>query len=202
MADATTHFTDSKRLQRLLSPKSIAVIGASNKMPSIGGYVMANIARLFDGALYPVNPREAEVQGHPAFASVEALPRDIDLAMIVVPAESVPATLEGCAAHGIAGVVIITSGFAEIGGAGIPLQEKIAEIIKRTGIRATGPNCIGFMNIADRVMANFVVDPKDELPKGGPVARMPVRLMISAIFSCRGMPAPPISAKPDVMITT
>lgn len=170
MADAATHPTESTRLQRLLSPKSIAVIGASNKMPSIGGFVMANIARVFDGAIYPVNPREKEVQGHPAFAGIDALPRDIDLAMVVVPAEMVPTTLEACAAQGVAGVVIITSGFAEVGGAGIPLQEKIAEIIKRTGIRATGPNCIGFMNIAERVMANFVVDPKDELPKGGPVA--------------------------------
>src|SRR6185312_9469760 len=105
-------------LERLFTPKSIAIIGASNRMPGIGGYVTANIARAFAGPIYPVNPRETEIQGLTAYPSVADLPRDIDLAMIVVPAEGVAAVLEGCAAHGIGGAVIITSGFAEVGGPG------------------------------------------------------------------------------------
>lgn len=157
-------------LSRLLQPKSIAIIGASNRMPGIGGYVTANIVRAFKGPVYPVNPRETEIQGVKAWARVEDLPRDIDLAMIVVPAEAVPAVLEACAAQGVGGVVIITSGFAEVGEAGAELQARVAAVVARTGIRVAGPNCIGFMNLADGVMANFVLDPTDAIPAGGPVA--------------------------------
>lgn len=157
-------------LTRLLRPKSIAIIGASNRMPRIGGYVTANIVRAFKGPVYPVNPRETEIQGLKAWARVEDLPRDIDLAMIVVPAEAVPPVLEACAAQGVGGVVIITSGFAEVGEAGAELQARVAAIVARTGIRVAGPNCIGFMNLADGVMANFVLDPTDAIPAGGPVA--------------------------------
>jgi len=157
-------------LARLLQPRSIAIIGASNRLPGIGGYVTANVKRAFRGGpIYPVNPREAEVQGLKAYASIADLPRDIDLAMIVVPAEGVPPVLEACAAQGVGGVVIITSGFTEVGGAGVELQTRVAAILQRTGLRAIGPNCIGFMNLADGVMANFVLDPSDPLPAGGPV---------------------------------
>ncbi|WP_337186296.1 acetate--CoA ligase family protein [Phenylobacterium sp.] len=160
----------SRPLGALLKPRSIAIVGASNRLPGIGGYVTANVARAFDGPIYPVNPRESEVQGLKAYASVADLPRDIDLAIVVVPADGVAAVLEACAAQGVGGVVIITSGFAEVGGAGPGLQAQVAEILARTGLRAMGPNCIGFMNLTDGVMANFVLDPTDPLPAGGPVA--------------------------------
>jgi acyl-CoA synthetase (NDP forming) len=162
--------TEASALDRLFTPRSIAIIGASNRMPGIGGYVTANIARAFTGPIYPVNPREMEIQNLKAFAAVADLPRDIDLAMIVVPADGVAAVLEACAAQGVGGAVIITSGFAEVGGGGVALQAQIAAIVARTGIRVIGPNCIGFMNLADGVMANFVIDPTDPLPRGGPVA--------------------------------
>lgn len=170
MNTVTLAKTRASALDRLFTPKSIAIVGASNRMPGIGGYVTANIARAFKGEIYPVNPRETEIQGLKAYASVAELPRDIDLAMIVVPADGVAAVLEAVAAQGIGGAVIITSGFAEVGGAGVGLQAEIAAIVARTGIRVIGPNCIGFMNLADGVMANFVIDPTDPLPRGGPVA--------------------------------
>ncbi|WP_372785243.1 acetate--CoA ligase family protein [Phenylobacterium sp.] len=170
MSIATLVKTGTSALDRLFTPKSIAIVGASNRMPGIGGYVTANIARAFSGPIYPVNPREQEIQGLKAYPSVADLPRDIDLAMIVVPAEGVAAVLEACAAQGIGGAVIITSGFAEVGGPGVALQAEVAAIVARTGIRVVGPNCIGFMNLADGVMANFVIDPTDPLPRGGPVA--------------------------------
>jgi len=170
MSIATLVKTEASALDRLFTPKSIAIVGASNRMPGIGGYVTANIARAFSGPIYPVNPREQEIQGLKAYAGVAELPRDIDLAMIVVPADGVAAVLEACAAQGIGGAVIITSGFAEVGGAGVALQAEVAAIVARTGIRVVGPNCIGFMNLADGVMANFVIDPTDPLPRGGPVA--------------------------------
>lgn len=170
MPTATLVKAQASALDRLFTPKSIAIVGASNRMPGIGGYVTANIVRAFRGPIYPVNPREQEIQGLKAYASVADLPRDIDLAMIVVPADGVAAVLEACAAKGVGGAVIITSGFAEVGGGGVGLQEEVASIVARTGIRVIGPNCIGFMNLADGVMANFVIDPTDPLPRGGPVA--------------------------------
>lgn len=157
-------------LNRLLQPRSIAIVGASNRMPGIGGYVTANVARAFKGPVYPVNPRETEIQGLKAYPSVLALPDGVDLVMVVVPAPAVPEVLEDCAARGVGGAVVITSGFAEVGGEGVELQERIAEIASRTGLRVAGPNCIGFMNLADGVMANFVLDPTDPIPAGGPVA--------------------------------
>lgn len=159
----------TRPLGPMLNPRSIAIIGASNRLPGIGGYVTANVARAFKGPIYPVNPRETEVQGLKAYASIADLPRDIDLAIVVVPSNGVASVLEACAAQGVAGVVIITSGFAEIGGDGTGLQAEIAEVIARTGLRAIGPNCIGFMNLTDGVMANFVINPEDPLPGGGPV---------------------------------
>ncbi|HEX3917414.1 MAG TPA: CoA-binding protein [Caulobacteraceae bacterium] len=155
---------------RLLQPRSIAIIGASNRLPGIGGYVTANVVRAFKGPIYPVNPREAQVQGLEAYAEIGHLPPGIDLAIVVVPVRGVAEVLEALAAKGVGGVVIITSGFAEVGGPGIALQAEIAEILARTGLRAIGPNCIGYMNLADGVMANFVLDPTDPLPGGGPVA--------------------------------
>jgi acyl-CoA synthetase (NDP forming) len=155
---------------RLLQPRSIAIIGASNRLPGIGGYVTANVVRAFKGPIYPVNPREAQVQGLEAYAEIGHLPPGIDLAIVVVPVRGVAEVLEALAARGVGGVVIITSGFAEVGGPGIALQAEIAEILARTGLRAIGPNCIGYMNLADGVMANFVLDPTDPLPGGGPVA--------------------------------
>ncbi|MBU1374849.1 MAG: acetate--CoA ligase family protein [Alphaproteobacteria bacterium] len=160
----------SRPLGRLLKPQSIAIIGASNRIPGIGGYCTANVKRAFSGPIYPVNPRESEIQGLKAYASIADLPRDIDLAIVVVPADGVAPVLEACAAQGVGGVVIITSGFAEVGGPGVGLQAQVAEILARTGLRAIGPNCIGFMNLTDGVMANFVLDPTDPLPGGGPVA--------------------------------
>lgn len=168
MADGRPLFTSS--LDRLLSPRSIAIVGASNRMPGIGGFVTANVIRAFGGAIYPVNPREAEVQGLSAFATVEDLPEGVDLAMVVVPALAVPAVVEALARRGVGGVVVITSGFAEVGGEGVALQARLAEIVARTGVRVAGPNCIGFMNLAEGAMANFVLDPTDEIPAGGPVA--------------------------------
>ncbi|HEX4199656.1 MAG TPA: CoA-binding protein [Caulobacteraceae bacterium] len=170
MLATAEHGAGMSGLQRLLRPRSIAVVGASNRMPSIGGYVTANVARAFRGPVYPVNPREAQVQGLEACADIADLPADVDLAVVVVPARAVPEVLEACAARGVGGAVIITSGFAEVGGPGIDLQAGVARLIAGSGLRAIGPNCIGFMNLADGVMANFVLDPTDPLPRGGPVA--------------------------------
>ena len=157
-------------LDRLLSPRSIAVVGATNNPASIGGWVFANLARAFAGPLYPIHVRHALVQGHAAYPSIAALPEPVDLAVVVVPAPSVPAVIEECAATGVGGAVVITSGFAEIGPEGAAWQAQITRTARSSAVRVVGPNCIGFMNLFGGVMANFALHPTTPLPTAGPVA--------------------------------
>lgn len=164
--------TDAGRggMERLLSPRSIAMIGASNNAYRIGGLIFANLKRAFDGALYPVNPTDEEVMGLRAYPTIAALPEPVDLAVIAVPGRMVVDVVEEAAAAGIGGAVIVTSGFAEVGGEGAEWQARLSEIAARTGIRLIGPNCIGYMNLHGGVMANFSLDPSQALPKSGGVA--------------------------------
>jgi acetate---CoA ligase (ADP-forming) len=157
-------------MDRLLSPTSIALIGASNNPTSLGGWVFANLARAFSGELYPIHPRDAEVQGHTAYPSITAVPGTVDLVVVMVPAPSVPAVIEECAADGVGGAVVITSGFAEAGKEGAGLQDQIGQTARASGLRVVGPNCIGYMNNFGGVMANFALHPTEPLPTPGPVA--------------------------------
>jgi acetate---CoA ligase (ADP-forming) len=156
-------------VDRVLSPRSIAQVGASTNPASLGGWVFANLARAFGGPLYAVHPRESEVQGHAAFPSVMDLPEAVDLVVVMVPAPIVPGVIEECAAKGVGGAVVITSGFSETGPEGAALQEQISETVRRTGVRVVGPNCIGYMNLHGGVMANFALPTTATLPPPGPV---------------------------------
>ena len=157
-------------LDRALSPRSIVMVGASNNPASIGGQVFANLARAFGGPLHPVHPRDPEVQGRAALPSVSDLPEAVDLAVVVVPAPAVPGVIDECAAKGIGGALVITSGFAEAGAEGAALQERMSATSRSSGVRVVGPNCIGFMNLFGGVMANFALPPTQPLPTAGPVA--------------------------------
>src|ERR1700685_2753894 len=106
----TTPDLDPPAMQRLLSPRSIAMVGASNRVGSINGQVFANLVRAFDGSVTPVNARDESVQGVAAYPSVRDLPEVPDLAVVVVPAPHVQAVLEECAERGVGGAVVITSG--------------------------------------------------------------------------------------------
>ncbi len=166
-------FDPSSRLagmDRVLSPLSIAMVGASNNPASIGGWVYANLARAFGGPLHPIHPRDPEVQGQAAFPSISALPEAVDLAVVVVPAPAVPAVIDECAEKGVGGAVVITSGFAETSAEGAALQARISDTATSSGLRVVGPNCIGFMNLFGGVMANFALSPAQPLPVAGPVA--------------------------------
>ncbi|MDX2972662.1 acetate--CoA ligase family protein [Kribbella solani] len=158
------------RLDRLLSPSSIAVVGASDKPGRIGTMVYENVIRAFAGPVYPVNPRGTMLAGRPAATSIDALPYGVDLAIVIVPAEQVVGAIEQCAANGVGGVTLLSSGFSEIGPEGAALQAELREVVDRTGIPVIGPNCIGFMNLHGGVMANFALPHTTELPVPGPVA--------------------------------
>jgi acyl-CoA synthetase (NDP forming) len=147
---STTH------LERVFSPSAIAVVGASDDADKIGGKVLRTLMRHnYAGKLYPVNPSRSTVAGLKAYTSVASIGMPVDLALIAVPAAAVPYTLQECALAGIPGAVIFSSGFADAGDRGAGLQQQLDDICRRTGIRVSGPNSEGFLNVRDKVAATF-----------------------------------------------
>ena len=134
-------------VQRLLAPRSIAVIGVSRRHGTIGHEVFRNLLAFdFQGPVYPVNPASDSVGGVRAYASVVDVPDDVDLAVVVVPAAHVPAVVEECAAKRVHGLVVITAGFAEVGAEGKASQRQVLATVRRHGMRMIGPNCLGVVN--------------------------------------------------------
>ncbi|HEY0024400.1 MAG TPA: acetate--CoA ligase family protein [Longimicrobium sp.] len=158
-------------LDAVLRPRSIAVIGASRKPNTIGYQILENLVRHgFSGAVYPVNPTAASVHSIRAYPSVDAIPDEVDLALIVVPKQHVLGAAEACGRKGIKGLVVISAGFAEIRGAGIERQNALMEIVRRYGMRLVGPNCMGVLNTAPGVSMNATFAPT--MPPAGPVSFM------------------------------
>ena len=143
-------------LDTLLSPRSIAVIGASPDNGKIRGQVLSILVRNgFTGRIVPVNPSYAEIGGIPCFPTIAAAGDPVDLAIIVIPAASVLASLEECAAAGARNAIVISSGFAEDDAAPADLQDQVAALARRTGMRISGPNGEGFHNEIARCSATF-----------------------------------------------
>ena len=158
-------------LDAILRPRSIAVIGASRTPATIGWQILDNLLRHgYDGAVYPVNPKAATVHSIRAFPSVEAIPDEVDLAVIVVPKQHVVDTAEACGRKGVKGLVVISAGFKEVGGAGIEREKALMEVVRRYGMRLVGPNCMGVLNTAPGVSMNATFAPT--MPPAGPVAFM------------------------------
>ena len=135
-----------ENLDSIFKPKSIAVIGASNKEGRPGYRIFRNlIGSGYDGIAYPVNPKYESIQGVQAFPDVNELPKTPDLAIIATPSKIVPEILERCGKAGIKGALIISAGFKEIGEEGKDLEKKLWEIKKKYNIRIVGPNCVGFI---------------------------------------------------------
>ena len=136
----------TRNLDKLFDPRTIAVIGASNKKGSVGYILLRNlIGAEYDGIVYPVNVAAQSVQGIQAYASISQVPRKIDLAVIAVPAKGVPETMRECGEAGVSGAVIVSSGFREIGAAGMKLEQEVCAIAESYGVRIIGPNCLGYI---------------------------------------------------------
>ncbi|MDA0230090.1 MAG: acetate--CoA ligase family protein [Proteobacteria bacterium] len=166
-------------LDALLSPRAIAIIGASPDAGKIRGRILAAIlAGGYGGPIYPVNPAHAEIQGLRAYASIAAIGQPVDLALIAIPAERVAAALEECADAGIRGAVIFSSGFAESGHAAAQLQAQIGDIAVARGIAVCGPNTAGFLNTGINLNASFSVGTKlDNTPRTGAGSRRRVAIV-------------------------
>ena len=147
-------------LRPLLAPASIAIVGASRQPGTIGHEIVASLVRCgFTGALYPVNPKAGSICSVPAFPDIEAIPVRVDHAIIVVPKELVQGVVEGCARKGIAGIVVISSGFREIGGEGIERERRLTELVRSSDMRMIGPNCMGVLNSNPAISMNGTFAP-------------------------------------------
>lgn len=154
-------------LDKIFSPKSVAIIGASDEEGTVGYALMRNLIDLkFEGKIYPVNIRKSEILGFKAYPSVDQIPDPVDLAVVATPAKTVPDVIEQCGKSGIMGIVIISAGFKEIGPEGKALEERILEIKNRYGLRIIGPNCLGVI----RPSLNFNVTFISRMPKPGKIA--------------------------------
>jgi len=134
----------SSSLEPIFRPKSVAVIGASTAPGKLGHDILANlIGGGFAGPLYPINPKADEILGLKVYKSITDTPAPPDLAVVVIPARLVAGTLEQAADHGVKAAVVITGGFAEAGVDGERLQDELAQVVRKTGLRVIGPNCQG-----------------------------------------------------------
>jgi acyl-CoA synthetase (NDP forming) len=158
-------------LQALFNPQSIAIVGATQDTRRAGGQPLYSLTHQgYAGKVFAVNPRYSEIEGRACYASVDALPQRCDLAVIAVPATEVPNTLEACGRNGITHAVILSAGFREIGQRGAALEARLQAALKNSGVRAVGPNCVGMMNLRNRVFAGFGAAFRKSDWRGGPMA--------------------------------
>ncbi len=155
----------AQSMGRVLKPRSLALVGASRDASKIGGALLANIRREgFKGAVYPINPSAAEVQGLKSYPSISAVGAPIDLALIAVPAQAVEQMVDECARAGVQAVVVISAGFAEVSQAGREAERRLTELARASGMRLVGPNCMGVINTDPAVSLNATFAPSEPLP--------------------------------------
>jgi acetyl coenzyme A synthetase (ADP forming)-like protein len=143
-----------------LHPRTLAVIGASRTRGSIGAAIFRNLLEMgFSGPVFPVNPKADVVQSVKAYPTVLDVPGPVDLAVIVVPADGVVDVAEQCAEKGVRSLLIISAGFAEAGPDGEKRQAALMEVVRRSGMRVIGPNCMGLMNLNEEVRLNATFSP-------------------------------------------
>ncbi|KAG2481004.1 MAG: acetyl-CoA synthetase (ADP-forming)/ 4-hydroxybutyryl-CoA synthetase [Nitrosopumilales archaeon] len=151
-----------------LSPKSIAIIGASDKRGSVGRTITSNIMNGFKGTVFPISPSRPQVFYKKAYKSVLDVPKPIDLAVIVTKNTIVPIVLEECGKKKVKGAIVITAGFKEVDEEGAKLEQRLKDIAKKYNIKIIGPNCLGVMNLDPKTMMNSTF--LKITPKSGQIA--------------------------------
>ncbi|MDH5174841.1 MAG: CoA-binding protein, partial [Elusimicrobiota bacterium] len=154
-------------LEKLFYPKSIAVIGASREEGKVGHSILKNLLRYgYPGKIYPINPKTDEILRTRTYSTIFAVEGEIDLAVVAIPAKFVPSILEDCPKKNIGAVIIISAGFKESGKQGSQLERELVEIIKNSGMKVLGPNCLGIINTASSLNASFAAG----MPSRGNIA--------------------------------
>ncbi|WNV74011.1 bifunctional GNAT family N-acetyltransferase/acetate--CoA ligase family protein [Geodermatophilus sp. DSM 44513] len=153
--------SESRSIARLLTPSSVAVVGASNDDGKIGNAVLRHLLDLgFEGPVYPVNPGTRHVRGVPAYAGIEDVPDDVDLAVLAVPADEVAGVVEACRRKRVHGLVVISGGFGESGPEGRVRERELVAAARASGMRVVGPNCLGIVNTDPAVRLNASLAPR------------------------------------------
>ncbi len=151
---------ESHSVERLLAPKSVAVIGASRRPGTIGHALLRNlVAGEFTGPVYPINSSATSVAGVRAYPSIRDVPDQIDLAVLVVPATEVLGVVQDCVAKHVLGLVVISAGFAEMGSDAAAEERQIVQLARGNGMRVIGPNCMGVLNTSPGVRLNATFAP-------------------------------------------
>ena len=159
------HRAEARSISRLLSPRSIAVIGASDEPTKLGHAVLVNLLRSnFSGPIFPVNPDKLSVHGIRAYARVTDIPDPVDVAVVTVPAATVSEVVESCRIKGVHGLVVMTAGFADTGVSdtgldGAAAQRQMVAAARAAGMRVLGPNCLGMINTDPDVRMNATLAP-------------------------------------------
>ncbi|MFH1177514.1 MAG: CoA-binding protein, partial [Acidobacteriota bacterium] len=156
-------------LRAILAPRSVAVVGVSSRAESLSLRLLANMTeRGYRGAIYPINPRATTIAGLPCYASVGETPGKVDLAVVMVPRDTVGEAISDCLSAGVLGVIVITAGFREGGEAGARAERELLGRLQSSGVRMIGPNCMGIINTAPAVSLDATFSPRRAL--SGPVA--------------------------------
>src|SRR5712691_5128096 len=162
----------AQSMRAFLNPRSVAVAGVSRRGDGVGAVLLANLQRAgFTGRLYPIHPHAAEINGLPAFPRVSAVAAPVDLALIAVPAAGVEEVVADCVSAGVHGVVVIASGFAEASAAGREAEQRLRALVRASGMRLVGPNCMGLLN-TDPVIALNATFTTPVLPPAGTIGML------------------------------
>ena len=146
-----------KEMHRLIDPRSVAVIGASETPGSFGSRTLENIHIGYTGKIFPVNPRYESIAGLKCYKALEDLPEAPDCVVVIVPMERVESLVDGAAAMGAGGMIIYSAGFAEVGKPEqIATQYRFATVARDSGMRILGPNCVGIANVSSMIGLNFM----------------------------------------------
>ncbi|SDE66859.1 Acyl-CoA synthetase (NDP forming) [Blastococcus fimeti] len=152
--------SESRSIARLLTPSSVAVVGASNDPDKIGNALLRHLLDYgFAGPVYPVNPSARHVRGVPAYADIESIPDDVDLAVLAVPADEVAGVVEACRRKRVRGLVVVSGGFGESGPEGREVERRLVASARASGMRVVGPNCLGIVNTDPAVRLNSSLAP-------------------------------------------
>ncbi|MBO9514640.1 MAG: acetate--CoA ligase family protein [Variovorax sp.] len=157
-------------LDAFFKATAVAVIGASDDVTKIGGRPIQLLRKYgWAGAIYPINPKGGTIQDLPAYASILDTPTAPELAIVAVPAQATLQAVRDCGSRGVRGVIVLSTGFAEAGPEGAALQAELVQAARHHGMRLLGPNCLGAVNVTDRLVGSFSIALEQSMPPAGQV---------------------------------